>query len=259
VALDPRSAPKLTQQGSVLRALRRYPEAGAALDRALALVPSSIGVRQNRAIVMLSQGDLAGARRLIVEAPPDVDRGALAVFVATYGDLYWVLDQELQDLVLTLPPSAHDDDRANWALVRAQIHHLRRQQSLARAFADTAQMEFATQLRGVPDEDQRVLLRALALGYLGRKAEAIALAKRGAAAADKGPDWESRPYGHHLLARIYLLNGEPELAMDELESIVHGTYYVTPAWLGVDPTFASLKGNPRFEKLVAGNAGQARS
>jgi len=29
-------------------------------------------------------------------------------------------------------------------------------------------------------------------------------------------------------------------------------YVLSPGWLRIDPTFAPLKGNPRFERLVAG-------
>jgi hypothetical protein len=28
-------------------------------------------------------------------------------------------------------------------------------------------------------------------------------------------------------------------------------YYLSPGWLRIDPTFAPLKGNPRFERPVA--------
>ena len=34
-------------------------------------------------------------------------------------------------------------------------------------------------------------------------------------------------------------------------TVIDAAYYVTPAWLRVDTTFAPLKGNARFDKLMA--------
>jgi hypothetical protein len=61
-----------------------------------------------------------------------------------------------------------------------------------------------------------------------------------------------RAYIQHQLVRIYLLVGEPEKALDQLEPLLKMPYYLSPGWLRIDPTFAPLKGNPRFERLVAG-------
>ena len=52
--------------------------------------------------------------------------------------------------------------------------------------------------------------------------------------------------------RIYLLVGEPERALDQLELLLRIPYELSPGWLRIDPTFAPLKGNPRFAQLVAG-------
>ena len=59
-------------------------------------------------------------------------------------------------------------------------------------------------------------------------------------------------YIQHQLVRIYLLVGEPEKALDQLEPLLRMPYYLSPGWLRIDPTFAPLKGNPRFERLVNG-------
>jgi len=62
----------------------------------------------------------------------------------------------------------------------------------------------------------------------------------------------SRKLGNtqHQLARIYILVGEPEKALNQLEQLLHIPYYLSPDWLRVDPTFDPLRKNPRFKALV---------
>jgi hypothetical protein len=59
-------------------------------------------------------------------------------------------------------------------------------------------------------------------------------------------------YAQHQLARIYLLAGDTERALDRLEPLLKVPYWISPGWLRIDPNFAPLRGNPRFERLVAG-------
>jgi len=51
---------------------------------------------------------------------------------------------------------------------------------------------------------------------------------------------------------VYLLTGRPEQALDALEPLLRMPYYLSPRWLRIDPTFAPLRGNARFERLAAG-------
>ena len=46
--------------------------------------------------------------------------------------------------------------------------------------------------------------------------------------------------------------GEPDKAIDQLEALLKTPYFLSPAWLRIDPNFAPLRGNPRFKRLVAG-------
>ena len=62
------------------------------------------------------------------------------------------------------------------------------------------------------------------------------------------------PYMQLQLVRIYMLVGEPEKALDQLEPLLKIPYYLSPGWLRIDPTFESLRSNPRFRKLSEGTA-----
>ena len=59
------------------------------------------------------------------------------------------------------------------------------------------------------------------------------------------------PYNEHQLVRIYILTGQPERALDLLERLIREPYWLSHEWLKIDPNFALLRGNPRFERLIA--------
>jgi serine/threonine protein kinase/tetratricopeptide (TPR) repeat protein len=241
------------RMGSTLLWLRRYPEAQASANRAFGLAPADPSVISLKVMLALAQGDLAGARAVVRAAVAALEPARLFASLATDGDLFWVLDDPQQRQLLTLPPSAFNDDRARWALVRAATWHLRGNPAQTRAYADSARLAFAEQFRGGAGGGRLHVLRGLALAYLGRKAEAIAEGERGLALEPVSRDANAGPYNQHQVARIYLLVGEPEKALDQLEPLLKIPYYLSPGWLRIDPTFAPLKGNPRFERLIAGS------
>jgi TolB-like protein/tetratricopeptide (TPR) repeat protein len=248
--LDPRSVLAIRRYADYLLRLRRYPEALEVFDRGLVLAPANSDLIEKKAMVFLAQADLGRARTVVTAVPKDADPAALVAAVANYYDLMWVLDEAQQALLLRLPPSAFDDDRGVWGIVRAQTYALRGDMARARVFADTARIGFAQELRGAPDDPQRHIFLGLALAYLGHKEDAIREGKRGVALKPIANDAVNGPYYQHQLARIYTIVNEPDKALDLLEPLVKMPYYLSPSWLTIDPNFASLRSNPRFQRLV---------
>jgi TolB-like protein/tRNA A-37 threonylcarbamoyl transferase component Bud32 len=248
--VDPRARGSKTALWYPLILQRKYAEAMTLGREIVAEFPKDVNLQQGVAFIHLMQGDLASARAVIRGIP--VSRPEVAVYFAVYQDLYWVLEEADQEVVLRLPPSMHDDDRAIWATTLMQIYTLRGDRARARAFADTAEVEFRKQLVATPDDPQRNIFLGLALATQGRKAEAIAAATKGASATPLSKDHNVGAYNQHQLARVYLLLGEKEKALDLLEELAGIGYVLTPGYLRVDPNVASLKGHPRFEKLLRG-------
>jgi serine/threonine-protein kinase len=250
--LDPRSVRAVNALQNAFLWLRRYPEALEASEAALALAPGDLSISQDKSMVYLAQGDLAGARSVIRQVSPAVTPEGLAAFFGTYWDMYWALDEPLQQVLLRIRPEDYDNDRSTWANVLMQTLWLRGDTARARIMADSAVIANEQVLAQSPDDPQRTLFLGLALAYQGRKADAIAKGDRALTLVPPDREHVNGPYFQHVMARIYLLAGEQEKALDLLEAILQRPYFVSPGWLRIDPTFAELKGHPRFERLLQG-------
>jgi tetratricopeptide (TPR) repeat protein len=216
------------------------------------LDPANLDALHTKAMVFLAQGNLGGAQRLVRATPKEVEPTVLVAFFGTYFEFHWVLGADQQDLLLRLPPSAFDD-RTVWGTVMAQTYYHRGDLIRARAYADSARVAFKERLRGAPDDAQSHVFLGLALAYLDRKTEAIREGEQGVRLLPITKDAYNGAYLQHQLARIYILVGEPEKALDLLEPLFKIPYYLSPGWLRIDPTFDPLRGNPRFERLVNGS------
>jgi eukaryotic-like serine/threonine-protein kinase len=252
VALDPRSAAAAQRASLVLLSLRRYPEARVEAERGLSVAPVDLDLTEERAMSLLGEGDLAGAQAGLRNVPPTLDRATLAAYIAQTYNLYWALESADRARVLTLSPLPFDGDRGEWGFVLAELYWMAGDTVHARRYADTALVVFNAQLRATPDVFQQHLFRALALVFLGQRAAGVREAERGFALARATRDeYFAIPYARHVLARLYVEVGDHARALDQLDTLLSRPYFISPAWLQIDPTWERLKGEPRFERLVA--------
>ncbi|HJX88685.1 MAG TPA: hypothetical protein VJ277_14050, partial [Gemmatimonadales bacterium] len=123
--LDPRSAGTAQTLTQNLLWMRRYDEALASADRWIGVAPDNPFAYETKAMILVSRGDLAAARAVVEKSPAAIPVTRFVAYVATYWELYWLLSQEQQDLLLRLPPSEFDDDRASWGLSVAGVAAIR--------------------------------------------------------------------------------------------------------------------------------------
>jgi serine/threonine-protein kinase len=248
--LDPRSPTVAANLGRVLTRLRRYEAADSVLVRALALSPGNRSIVQTRMLVWVGKGDLDGARRVIREAEAEIPPKDLAIYTATYNEMYWTLTPDQQALVLEGRPADFDGDVGSWAFAFAQIYAGRGDRERARAYADSARAGFGAQVAEAPNDGQLVALHALSLAYLGRMAEAIRQGERGTMLVPVQLQAGIGSYVQQLLARIYLMAGEHDKAIDRIEALLAQPGLLSVGWLRIDPAFDPLRDHPRFKKLV---------
>jgi serine/threonine-protein kinase len=251
-SLDPRSLGVARRLARVLLWLRRYPEARAASDYALRLSSASPDVLDIKIATYLGEGDLAGAQAVLRDAPPGLERSRLLAHVSSFFGLFWILDDEQQRALLQLGPDAFDDDRGAWAVTLAQTHALRGNNAGARAYADSARIVYEQVIAANPEIGGTRAYLGLALAMLGRRAEAV---KQGELAMKLEPiatNGFTGPFALNVLALIYVILRDEEAALDRLEQVLQVPYYLSPGWLRIDPEFAALRDNPRFQRMTAG-------
>ncbi len=121
----------------------------------------------------------------------------------------------------------------------------------ARAAFAAAHAILGKQLREEPDNPLAWSYLGLVKAALGEKQEAIEAGQRACELwpLSKEPGWGVRTLRH--LAVIYAWVGEKDLALQQLGLYAGQPSFVDYGELKLDPDWDPLRGDPRFEKIVA--------
>ena len=256
IRLDPRNARLFYGQSRTLLRMRRVADARAAAEHSVALASTSLLAITARVLTEVADGNLTAARQVIASATKDIPVARVVAYLGTYWDLGWILDSVSTQQLLSLGPEAFDNDRGQWGIVRAQQYYLLGDALQARAWGDTAARALESQLREAPQDAQRHVILGLALVLAVRGREGMAEAARGLAIAraDTATTWSvTNAYLTYVAARTALVAGDKAKAIELLAESMRLRYFVTPAWLRIDPTWNAVRNDPRFERLLSGS------
>ena len=255
VELDPRSVSLLQGAADTYQELRRYPEAAAAWDRALAITPGAVTLRVRRAQVDLESRADTQPMQEVIQSIMTADPGAADAIAERW--LYLALcrrdDKEMASALASLPLEV----LASWniAVPRSYYEGLaaraRNDATGAETAFTAARVEMGKTVREQPDYPEALCALGMIDAALGRKEDALREGRRAVEVLSITRDaW----LGANLLtnlAIIYAWVGEKDLAIKQLEEVVRIPSLLSYGQLRLHPFWDPLRGDARFEKIVA--------
>ncbi len=247
--IDPRATGPLSNLVHAQIYLGHYDDAVATGQELMALNPTSYDQIEWVVYSHLALGDTAGARKVIRDALQRLPITDLVAYFAGYQETAFILDQQQLDLLFRMTPAAFDNDRAWWSQSLSTAARQEGDIARSRAYADSSLAISKQQSDSAPKDPQLRGLYAVMLAYAGHPAEAIQEIAQ--AMQDVVPGTPNDPYTRLQRVRIELTLGQNDTALDDIDKLLKSRSYVTPGYLKIDPMFKPLRGNPRFEKMLA--------
>ena len=231
-----------------------YEQTSKALDHVLALKPDDIDARIDRGggLEMHWRGDIQNWRATIEKILTDEPASANDEAMIWQRLLLGLFERDFMAATraaAALPQEGSDGfSRAFWMGV---IAHINGDAVAAEGAFTTARAEHEPKVRAQPDDAPTLLILGMIDAGLGRKEEALREGRRAVDRLRVANDSTELPQALFHLAFIYAWTGERDLAIEQLETGAKLPGGPTYGMLRLDPVWDSLRGDPRFEKIVA--------
>ncbi len=257
--LDPRNVKIFTGAAVTYSVMRDYGQARETSDRLITLEPNNIHARVLRARIDFDErADTRPLHAVIEKILRDdpASAGNLVgwrFYLALYEHDFASADRALAPLI----ENKHTTFRVRWdeiyfsrAYAEGLLARIKGDAAAARA-AFTAARAQEEAVRARPDDGQTFCLLGLIDAGLGRKEEALREGRRALELIPVAKDTNAGPQVLYFFAVICAWTGERDLAIEQLETLAKMPLGVSYGELRLDPHWDPLRGDPRFDKIVA--------
>jgi eukaryotic-like serine/threonine-protein kinase len=196
--------------------------------------------------IKLAQGDPVAAQSLLDQVPLDF-RPAREVWWPRFDAALYLRDYGAASRVIASTPGEWADEAA---VAEGQVARARGDKQKALAAFATAR-EKTDAIWGPKDDIDYLRAVSEIDAGLGRKDEAIREAQRAVDLTPIAKDPLERTYSVVNLALVYAWTGEHDRALEQLEIVAAIPAGPTYGDLRFNPCWDSLRGDPRFDKIVA--------
>jgi len=254
--LDPRNFSIRQQISLTCLALRRYKETAATLDDVLAIAPRDVATKVRRAWVDLQWRSDPKPLHRTIETAVAQDPSAAPVIVFQW--LALALSERdpaaAQHALAAMPPGGCYDENIpfpnSWC--EGLVARLRGDEPAARAAFANARRELEQIVRDQPDYAAALCALGVVDAALGNKEDAIREGERAVELMPAGKSAIDGAMFTQYLTVIYAWTGDKDRAIQRLtEAVKLPGSHVTYGHLRLDPIWDPLRGDPRFDKIVA--------
>ena len=259
VELNPRNFSVLQQIALSYQDLGRYAEAIAALDRALTIVPDNVETRGTRASYELFWKADTRPLRQTIDAILAQEPGAIAPAADSWFDCALAeRDQAAAERALVAmggnPCWGDDAIILSRSFGEGMLARMTKDEARSRAAFEAARAQQEKIVQAQPDYGPSLCVLAMIDAGLGHKEQALEEGRRAIALMPTEKDVNNGSRVLQYFAITAAWAGEKELALQQLETglrapvasnaLSYGVLKLHPFW---DP----LRGDPRFEQIVA--------
>jgi serine/threonine-protein kinase len=255
VDLDPRDFTTLQQIASSYHILRRYAEETSVLDRALAIEPNDVNTKVALAALQFHwKADTEPLHRTInsvrttnPDSLPNIASDWISCALAERDTV--AARNALNSCGDT--PVTDNDIHLNGPLIEGVLARMAKDEAKARAAFTAARAEQEKIVQTQPDYGPALCVLGLIDAGLGRKDEALREGRRAVELLPVEKDAIIGKLMTEYLAMIAAWAGGKDLACEQLAIAVRPPSTVSYGQLKLLPFWDPLRGDPRFEKIVA--------
>jgi TolB-like protein/Flp pilus assembly protein TadD/predicted Ser/Thr protein kinase len=245
--LDPLSPLKAFDLGLTYGLMREYSAAKSYMDRAISIAPDwPLPYIYKAWLYLCWEGNKKRAAEIIQEASEKVD-----LVQSEYREYYWWLSRILDDdYSKTLERITLGTDTTSYYLYRARVFGLMGKPHLKEAYSDSARVILEPRVKSHPGEARFHSQLGLAYAGLGRKELAISEGRRAVELLPAAGEALDAQFWVANLAEIYVITGEFDAAVEQLNVLLAIPGFASPQYLRIDPLWKPLRNHPGFVKLL---------
>ena len=253
--LDPRNFFMLQQTALSYDVLRRYGDEEVVWDRALAVAPNDAQTRISRALVELNWKAETHLLHQVIDEIRTEDPGKIQDVVDTWLACT-LAERDLPaaaDALATLGKSSFGIDtiRLSRSFAEGLTARMSKDDAKAQFAFAAARAEQEKIVEAQPNDGLALCVLGLIDAGLGRKEEALREGRRASELLPVEKDAINGPIIVKYLAIIAAWVGDKDLACEQLAIVVTRPTYLSYGELKLLPFWDPLRGDPRFEKIVA--------